>query len=71
MNESKDPQEGSHMWTQDDMPSRHDIATINRKDGTEARILEIHAWDVDQTIAELPLMNQRSAYVTLFPFAKS
>jgi hypothetical protein len=69
MNEHKDPP--SHMWTQYDVSNDDNIASISREDGTEESFLEIRAWDVDRTIAELPLMSQRSAYLTVFHFAKS
>jgi hypothetical protein len=71
MREAHDPQEGSDKWTADDMPSDDDIAAINREDGTEESLLELHEWNVDRTLAELPLMSQRSAYLTLFHFAKT
>jgi hypothetical protein len=64
-------QGGDHQWTNDDMPSDDDIASINRDDDTEESLAEIHAWDIDQTIEQLPAMSQRSAYLTLFHFAKS
>jgi hypothetical protein len=59
------------MWTHDGMPSDDDIGTITRADGTEESLLELHAWDIEETTSELPRMSHRSAYLTSFHFAKS
>jgi hypothetical protein len=58
------------VWTQDDMASNEDIDAVNQADGTEQSLPEVHDWDIDRTLEELPATSTRSAYLTLFHFAK-
>jgi hypothetical protein len=39
-----DRQDGDHEWTQDDMPSDDDIATVNRDDDTEESLQKSMPW---------------------------
>jgi hypothetical protein len=65
-----DPPAGDDIWNQDDMATDDDIDAINHEDGTQQSLPEVHEWDIDRTIQELPGMSQRSVYLTLFHFAK-
>jgi hypothetical protein len=52
------------------MASDEDIDAVNKTDSTEQSLPEFHDWDIDRTLEELPAMSIRSAYLTLFHFAK-
>jgi hypothetical protein len=43
---------------------------VNQTDGIEQRWPEVHDWDIDRTLEELPAMSTRNTYLTLFHFAK-
>jgi hypothetical protein len=58
------------VWTQDDMASDENIDAVNQADGTEQSLPEVHGWDIDRTLEELPAVSTRSAYLTLFHFVK-
>jgi hypothetical protein len=58
------------VWTQDDMANDEDIDAVSQADGIEQSMAEVHDWDIDRTLEELPAMSTRSAYLTLFHFAK-
>jgi hypothetical protein len=58
------------VWTQGDMTSDEDIDVVNQAEGTEQSLLEVHDWDIDRTLEELPAMSTRSAYLTLFHFTR-
>jgi hypothetical protein len=58
------------VWTQEDMASDEYIDAVNQADGTEQSLPDVHDWDINRTLEELPAMSTRSAYLALFHFAK-
>jgi hypothetical protein len=52
------------------MARDEDIDAVNQADGTEQSLHEVHDWDIDRALEELPAMSTRSACLTSLHFAK-